>query len=63
MFTSVRAWCVVCAVSVALWRLFRGVRTSRVVCALSVAPWRLLTVLRAKEGPYQDRPLLCPFRL
>ena len=40
-------WCVVCAVSLAYWRLFTGVRAWCAECAVSMAYWRLFTSVRA----------------
>ena len=48
LFTSVRARCVVCAVSLASWRLFTDVRAWWVLCSVSLACWCLFTGVRTR---------------
>ena len=48
LFTGVRAFSVLCAVSMATWRLFTVVPAQCVVCAVSLATRRLFTRLRAR---------------
>ena len=43
LFTSVRAWCVACAVTLATWRLCTGACTWCVLFVVSVATWRSFT--------------------
>ena len=53
-------WCVLCAISVALWRSSGGLRPSCLLCGVSVVPGLLFTGVRLLALLHRcQRPVLC----